>query len=141
MPCSPDEARAQVLELASGLGFARTGIAEVRDYPEFARVREWIHRGYAGEMGYLERRLEERTDPAQVLEGARSVIVGAICYDTGEPGSQQPRGGQTACVACGEGTAAPFPGLTSCNECAVGWVAERGSSSCTRCEDGTEVSP
>ena len=91
MPCSPDEARAQVLELASGLGFARTGIAEVRDYPEFARVREWIHRGYAGEMGYLERRLEERTDPAQVLEGARSVIVVAICYDTGEPGSQQPR--------------------------------------------------
>ncbi|MEE2703975.1 MAG: tRNA epoxyqueuosine(34) reductase QueG [Myxococcota bacterium] len=88
MRCSADEARTRVLELASGFRFSRIGIAAVADYPEFEQVREWIRRGYAGEMAYLERRLDERTDPTRVLEGARSVVVVAVCYDTGEADSE-----------------------------------------------------
>ena len=35
------------------LGFALTGIAEAGPADHFDRLREWLERGYAGEMGYL----------------------------------------------------------------------------------------
>ena len=34
-----------------------------------AALRRWLEAGHAGTMGYLERRLEERLDPARVLPG------------------------------------------------------------------------
>ena len=36
-------------------------------------------------MGYLERRLGERLEPARVLRGARSVVCVALNYYQGEP--------------------------------------------------------
>ena len=99
MQASADEARTRVLELASGFGFSRIGIAAVADYPEYEQVREWVRRGYAGEMRYLESRLDERTDPTRVLEGARSVVVAAVCYDTGEATSESRVGAGTGWVS------------------------------------------
>jgi epoxyqueuosine reductase len=47
-------------------------------------LRRWLEVGHAGTMGYLERRLEERLDPARVLPGARSVLCVALNYYQGE---------------------------------------------------------
>jgi epoxyqueuosine reductase len=73
--------RAQGLALA--VGFDLAGIAPAEPTRETEFLREWIARGYAGEMDYLERRVELRVDPRRVLEGARSVLVVGLVYDPG----------------------------------------------------------
>jgi epoxyqueuosine reductase len=84
------EARARIGELAREHGFARCGVARVERYPELARVREWLARGYAGEMAWIGRRVEERVDPRCVLPGARSVVALGLVYDPGSPRDPEP---------------------------------------------------
>src|SRR5687767_13851260 len=71
---------ARVKQHARRLGFDLVGIAAAspsryRDY-----FRRWLDDGRAGEMEYLARRFDERTDPATYLPGARSVICVAMNY-------------------------------------------------------------
>ena len=47
---------------------------------ELARFPEWLSRGYAGEMKYLHD--PRRADPRRVLDGARSLIVVAMNYNS-----------------------------------------------------------
>jgi epoxyqueuosine reductase len=89
----------EVRALGRAAGATRVGVARVEVYPELARVREWVRRGYAGEMHYIERRLAERTDLERILPGARSAIVCGFPYDTGAADSRAPRGGATAWVS------------------------------------------
>jgi epoxyqueuosine reductase len=80
-----------VTELARACGLARVGVARVEPFPELGRLREWLARGYGGEMEYLRKRLAEREDLTRVLPGAQSLIAAAVPYDTGEPASSAPR--------------------------------------------------
>jgi epoxyqueuosine reductase len=50
---------------------------------ELAHLPEWLARGYAGEMKYLND--PRRADPARMLEGARSLIVVALNYNAEYP--------------------------------------------------------
>jgi len=83
-------------EIAQALGFDLAGIAPADPAPHAESLRGWLARGFAGEMGYLARRAEERIDPRRVLEGARSVVALAFAYD---PGSPIPGDGRAARVA------------------------------------------
>ena len=74
-----------IKEFARTLGFIRVGIAPVRPNPESTFFNEWLSRGYAGEMHYLERGASARMDPSTLLSGVRSVIVCAINYNTDLP--------------------------------------------------------
>jgi epoxyqueuosine reductase len=74
-----------IKEFARTLGFIRVGIAPVQPNPESTFFNEWLSRGYAGEMHYLERGASARMDPSTLLSGVRSVIVCAIHYNTDLP--------------------------------------------------------
>lgn len=75
------EATAKVKQSARSIGFADVGIAsaEVVDTQFYS---EWLSRGYAGTMHYLERNIEKRGDVQLILPGARSVIAVAENYYT-----------------------------------------------------------
>ncbi len=72
----------QLRERARELGFldARVAPSHVPDAAA-AAYRQWVANGYHGEMGYMERLVDERAGGADhVLPGARSVIVLAASY-------------------------------------------------------------
>ena len=73
----------RVVGLALAVGFDLAGIARAESTPETAFLRDWLACGYAGEMAYLGRRVEERVDPRRVLPGARSVVAVGLVYDPG----------------------------------------------------------
>ena len=74
---------------ARTLGFDACGIAPAADLPELRFLSEWIARGYAGTMAYLERTADRRADVRRVLPSARSVVVTATNYNTREPYSTE----------------------------------------------------
>jgi epoxyqueuosine reductase len=74
---------------ARTLGFDACGIAPAADHAELAFYREWLDRGYAGEMNYLHRTAERRADVRHVVPSARTVIVTATVYNTDRPYSTE----------------------------------------------------
>jgi epoxyqueuosine reductase len=74
---------------ARELGFDACGIAPAVAHPELRFLREWLDRGYAGEMAYLNRSAERRADVRHVLPTAQTVIVTATNYNTDRPYSTE----------------------------------------------------
>jgi epoxyqueuosine reductase len=74
-----------IKSVAYSLGFDLVGIAPVGPFRETNFYSEWLERGYAGEMKYLERQKPARLQPESLLPGARSVIVCAMNYNTAQP--------------------------------------------------------
>ena len=70
---------------ARELGFDACGIAPAADLPELGFLREWLARGYAGSMAYLERSADRRAGVERVVPSARTVIVTATVYHTARP--------------------------------------------------------
>lgn len=77
---------------ASARGFSLSGIAPATPADSFARFREWLSRGYHGEMDYLNKLSEERKHPHSVLESARSVMMVGLEYS---PRGTRPVSGDT----------------------------------------------
>jgi epoxyqueuosine reductase len=71
------------------LGFDVCGIAPAADHPELTFYREWLERGYAGEMAYLHRSAERRADVRNVLPSTQTVIVTGTLYNTDRPYSTE----------------------------------------------------
>src|SRR5437868_7034634 len=65
---------------ARALGFDLFGIAPASPADGFERLRDWLERGFAGEMEYMHRHLEARRHPASILPEVRSVIMLALSY-------------------------------------------------------------
>ena len=74
-----------IKEKARELGFDLCGVAPAEDFQELQFLREWLARGYAGEMAYMARTADRRADVRAVVPGARSVIVTGTLYNTIPP--------------------------------------------------------
>jgi epoxyqueuosine reductase len=75
----------KIVEFSRAAGFDLCGVAPAAEFPELAHLEDWLERGYAGEMHYLAN--ERRRSPALAMQGARSVIVCALNYNTAFPAS------------------------------------------------------
>jgi epoxyqueuosine reductase len=88
-----------VKNAAAAAGFDRCGIAPAAAFPELTFLREWLDRGYAGEMQYMHGTAERRADVRNVMPGAQSVISLAIVYNTDYPYSTENADPSRAAVA------------------------------------------
>ena len=74
----------QIKRRALELGFEKVGIVPAVPLDvEAGRLNEWLRRGYHGEMVWLAREPEKRSDPHLLMPGARSIVVVALNYFTG----------------------------------------------------------
>ncbi len=83
-----------IREEALDLGFSAVGFARAQPLAGDL-FREWIGRGYHGEMAYMARDPERRLDPTLALPGACSVISVALIYRYPDPpgkGNAAPQG-------------------------------------------------
>ncbi|HRG33584.1 MAG: tRNA epoxyqueuosine(34) reductase QueG [Saprospiraceae bacterium] len=69
-------------EKALQLGFDQIGIVKAQKLDkESKQLEEWLNKNYHGEMHYMERYFDLRTDPTLLLPGCKSVIVLSMNYD------------------------------------------------------------
>ena len=69
-------------QTAREAGFDLVGVAPAAAPPGYPNFLEWLDRGYAGEMSYLERRREAYAHPSGVMPAVKSVIMLGLNYDT-----------------------------------------------------------
>ena len=81
------------------VGFDLSAVARADDFPELRFLREWLNRGHAGEMRYMERSAGQRIDVRNILPSAKSVIVAAMVYNTDRPYSTEVTAGANAEIA------------------------------------------
>ena len=73
----------EIRSFASSIGLDKIGIVPADFLQiESERFAEWLSLNYHGEMAWIARDPEKRTDPRILLPGARSVIVAAVNYYT-----------------------------------------------------------
>ncbi len=80
----------QIKQWALEVGFDACGVARAdaltdEEYP----LREWIARGWHGDLGYMERNIEKRMDPRLLVEGAKSVICVVSAYPPPVPSPRE----------------------------------------------------
>jgi epoxyqueuosine reductase len=82
----PTDALTEVVrEAAHRLGFELAGIAPAVRPEGFADFSQWLARGFAGTMQYLETRRAAYEHPRHVLKPVRSVMMLAMNYRTADP--------------------------------------------------------
>ena len=74
-----------IKDKAMDLGFDLIGVSPIDSFPENQFYKEWLNKGFSGEMTYLERNPEKREDIQNILPGAKSVISCAMNYNTDNP--------------------------------------------------------
>lgn len=72
--------KSELAAFAESLGFELCRIAPADAPPHAAEFRAWLEEGRAGEMAWLGRNQDRRTDPQAVLPGARAVVVLGMNY-------------------------------------------------------------
>ncbi len=82
MNSSPSPCKSSLEKLAEACGVTSFGIADAKEVAAdaVAYYHRWIEANYHGEMSYLERYDDVRSDPRLLLDGAKSLIVAVFNY-------------------------------------------------------------
>jgi len=93
----------RIKEYASNLGFQKVGIVRAESLAsEEVHLREWLARGYHGQMSWMERDPQQRADPRKFFPEARSVVAVAINYYTPSKHAEDPDTGKVSRYAWGD---------------------------------------
>ncbi len=84
---NPEQLSDEIEHRARELGFSNVGFCPAVEPAGLGRFHEWLERGYAGSMRYLENRKAAYAHPQHVLDGARSLVMLTVDYKTTEPKS------------------------------------------------------
>ena len=88
---------------AHALGFQKVGVVRAESLTdERARLEEWLARGHHAGMTWMARDVARRTDPRELLSGARSIIVVALNYFTPHEHSREQGAGKISRYAWGD---------------------------------------
>ncbi|HEX9880084.1 MAG TPA: tRNA epoxyqueuosine(34) reductase QueG [Candidatus Binatia bacterium] len=71
-----------IKEQAQRLGFALVGVSPVKSPAHEESFAEWLRKGFAGEMAYMQRTEGPRRDPMKLLPWAKSVVSVGMNYQT-----------------------------------------------------------
>ena len=69
-----------IRQIGLELGFQKVGITDTRLDSQHDNYRQWIERHYHGEMGYMERNIDKRLHPAELVPDTLSVICVRLDY-------------------------------------------------------------
>jgi epoxyqueuosine reductase len=94
---------ARLQEAAGELGFVLAGSCAAVTPVGITRFREWLERGFAGEMRYLPDRAAAYEHPQSILDGVRSLLMLALPYATDAPHPTGPGQGRISRYAWGSG--------------------------------------
>jgi epoxyqueuosine reductase len=84
-------------------GFNKVGIIGASSLEdEGRRLKEWLARGYHGEMSWMSRDVEKRINPSEIFPQARSAVVVAINYFTPHQHQQSSTTGKVSRYAWGD---------------------------------------
>lgn len=75
----------QLIAKTRELGFSECRIARAGPASYADLYQQWVAEGKHGDMAWMARNMEKRSDPRLVQEGARSVVVLALNYHQGDP--------------------------------------------------------
>ncbi|HEY0726925.1 MAG TPA: tRNA epoxyqueuosine(34) reductase QueG [Pyrinomonadaceae bacterium] len=92
-----------IKERALAEGFQKVGIIRAEPLAEEApRLKEWLARGYHGEMSWMARDVEKRLDPRELFTEARSIVVVALNYYTPDQHQENLTTGKVSRYAWGD---------------------------------------
>lgn len=93
----------KIREAALAAGFDAVGFARAEELsPEGGRLKDWLTRGFHGEMKWLEREPARRSDPRRLFPDARSVVAVALNYYNPSQHTDDPAMGKISRYAWGD---------------------------------------
>jgi len=92
-----------IKERALAEGFQKVGVVRAEPLAEEApRLKEWLARGYHGEMSWMARDVEKRLNPRELFPEARSIVVVALNYYTPDQHLENLKTGKVSRYAWGD---------------------------------------
>ena len=112
-----------IKERAFAEGFQKVGIVRAEPLAEEApRLKEWLARGYHGEMSWMARDVEKRLNPRELFPEARSIVVVALNYYTPDQHQENSGTGKVSRYAWGDDY---HDVLKTKLESLLAWIRER----------------
>src|SRR6266404_5643993 len=80
----PAQVALQIKDKARAFGFDLVGITSAHPPNHAREFDRWLASDFHGEMGYMARNAQKRSDPSHILPDAQSIVVVGMNHYTGD---------------------------------------------------------